>query len=91
MPHRTKTVEGTSKRAEEITCPKCGESNARVHNVCQQCGAHLHKSLLRQLEKKMFLRQRGIKVWQIALLIGAVWVAYKLLVAVSEFGLKSIL
>jgi uncharacterized membrane protein YvbJ len=109
-PEREQAVGET--REEQLLCPKCGETNPRKHNVCTQCGAHLHirchacghrnergeahcaecghrlhKSLLRRLEKKLFLKNRKLRIWQLPLLVAMVWVAYKLLTTISEIGL----
>lgn len=72
-----------------VTCRRCGESNQRVASRCTSCGHRLHrswlKSRLKKLEKKVFGRRPKITLWQIILLVVAVYATYKIIIRIVEY------
>ena len=69
-----------------VSCHNCGQINPRVSPRCSQCGQRLHRSFVRKWQKKFFTKTRGkISPFQIALLVIAVAVAYKIIVMIAEY------
>jgi hypothetical protein len=72
-----------------INCKHCGETNQRVVTRCVGCGRRLHrswwKSRLRKLEKAVLGRRQRITLFQVVLLVLAVYAAYKVIVRIVEY------
>jgi ribosomal protein L40E len=70
-----------------ILCHQCGHRNPRVANECAQCGKRLHRGLVRRIERRLFKLKPGMTVFQVVLLVVAVYVAYVILVKLAEVRL----
>src|SRR5262245_27946547 len=68
-----------------VVCHHCGHRNRRFDAHCIECASRLHRSALKQVSKKLFGSRRNIAAWQIATLIIAVWLVYKLIVFFVEY------
>jgi Double zinc ribbon len=67
-----------------IVCHHCGHRNPRIAQHCGECGRRLHRSLWQKLEKRVFKRGTKLTSFQIALLIVAVYITYKIIVKFAE-------
>ena len=68
-----------------VVCHHCGHRNRRVDSHCLECAGRLHRSLLKRASKKLFGNRGNITAWQIAALVIAVWVAYKVVIFFAEY------
>lgn len=68
-----------------VACHHCGHRNRRVDSHCVECGIRLHRSAFKRVSRKLFGTRRNIQIWQIAALVIAVWVAYKLVILFAEY------
>jgi hypothetical protein len=67
-----------------VTCHRCGCRNPRVDSRCQQCGHRLHRSFWKHLRNKLIPERLKINWFQVVLLIVAVFIVYRLIVAIAE-------
>lgn len=68
-----------------ITCNFCGKSNPRSHGRCAECDHRLHRSLVSQLQKKIFRgRYRNVSLFHIAIMVVAVFLAYMVIIKLSS-------
>lgn len=69
-----------------ISCKKCGARNPRVRSTCTECGQRLHRSIWKKFDRRFKNLTKGkVKVLHIALLVGAVLLAYKVIVMLAEY------
>jgi hypothetical protein len=67
-----------------IVCHFCGHRNERIASHCVECGKRLHRTLWRRLEKRLFRGGSKLTVWQIVMLVIAVYIAYKVIIKLVE-------
>ena len=68
-----------------VVCHHCGKRNRRSDNHCVECSHRLHRSIWRRVSKKLTGDRRNISLWQIVLLIVAVWCVYKVIIYFAEY------
>src|SRR5262245_45000883 len=68
-----------------VACHHCGHRNRRIDAHCSECAGRLHRSALKPVSTKRFGARRNITAWQIATLVLAVWVAYKMVIFFAEY------
>ncbi|MCL5097573.1 MAG: zinc ribbon domain-containing protein [Candidatus Omnitrophica bacterium] len=68
-----------------VHCHHCGHRNQRMHEHCTHCGRLLHRSFWQRWRKKLLPFKRKAIVWQVPLLVVAVFLAYKIIVKLAEW------
>jgi hypothetical protein len=65
-----------------VVCRTCGHGNPRIDSRCSACGESLHRSAVSKMIKKANERRTKFPLWQIALLVVVIPVAFKIIMLV---------
>jgi hypothetical protein len=67
-----------------VVCHHCGHRNQRALTQCDKCGEELHRSFLKRFWMRIAPRSAMVKPVHILLLIATVYLAYRIVVKLSN-------